>query len=218
MMLKVSQDQRRRLRNLDYREILNYNEEEAALIIADPPYNLDLEDWDKDFDFEELMWIISTALKPDGSALIFNILPNVLEMYRHAETYRLFVQDLMVWVKPSFPQRYLRKRGYVNKNREYILWVSKSKTPPFQLKPDEAYHNGVFDYPSLSSSSKEKVFPYQKPKALIEDLILRHSQPFDLVIDLFSGSGIVAKCCKQWNRRYLGYEMDKETFDRIELD
>ncbi|HLU21816.1 MAG TPA: site-specific DNA-methyltransferase [Bacillaceae bacterium] len=216
-MMKQTKDGHRTIKNADYRESLGV-EGKAGLIIADPPYNLGLEDWDVDFNFEELIAIISEKLDTRGSALIFNVLPNVLEMYQTAQNYGLYVQDLMLWAKPNFPTRYLRKKGYVNKNREFILWISNSKQPHFQLKPDETYHNGVFDYPSPSFSSDSSIFPYQKPKALIDDLILRHSQPYDLVLDLFAGSGIVAKSCKQWNRRYLGYELDKTNYDNIQLD
>ncbi len=216
-MQKHNKDGQRILVNADYRESLGYIAK-AGLIIADPPYNLGLEDWDVDFNFGQLIEVISEKLDTRGSALIFNTLPNVLEMYQLAEKMGLHVQDLLIWAKPNFPQRYIRKKGYVNKNREFILWVSKSKHPHFQLKPDETYHKGIFDYPSPAFSSDSSVFPYQKPRALIDDLILRHSQPFDLVLDLFAGSGIVAKSCKQWNRRYLGFELDKKLFDKIELE
>ncbi|CQR47387.1 Modification methylase DpnIIB [Paraliobacillus sp. PM-2] len=216
-MMINNKDGKRRLFNADYRESLGQTSK-AGLIIADPPYNLALEDWDVDFNFEELLAVISEKLDTGGSALIFNILPNVLEMHQLAEKMGLHVQDLLIWIKPNFPVRYLRKKGYVNKNREFILWVSKSKIPHFQLKPDETYHKGVFDYPSPAFTSDSAVFPYQKPRALIDDLIQRHSQPFDLVLDLFAGSGIVAKSCKQWNRRYIGYEIDEKQFNKIVLD
>ncbi|GIN96928.1 methyltransferase [Siminovitchia terrae] len=216
-MKKESSDRQRTLENADYRESLG-RVGKAGLIIADPPYNLGLEDWDVDFNFEELFEVIIEKLDTGGSALVFNILPNILEMYQLAEKMGLYVQDLMVWSKPNFPTRYIRKRGYVNKNREYILWVSSSKIPYFQLKPDETYHRGVFDYTSPAFSSDSSIFPYQKPEALVDDLILRHSQPFDLILDLFAGSGIVAKRCKHWNRKYHGFELDKNNYNNIILD
>lgn len=215
MTIKQSKDGYRILRNCDYRISLEHTAK-ADLIIADPPYNLDLDYWDKDFDYKELLNVITEKLNTGGSALIFNVLPNVLEMNQIAQEQGLYVQDLMLWVKPNFPTRYLRKRGYINKNREYILWVSQSRTPVFQLKPDETYHKGVFDYPSPAFSNG--IFPFQKPKSLIDDLILRHSEPYALIMDLFAGSGIVAKSCKQWKRRYLGFEIDQSNFGNINLD
>ncbi|CEI80718.1 Modification methylase DpnIIB [Oceanobacillus oncorhynchi] len=210
-MMKCSRDNKRVLYHADYQSVLEQNQK-ADLIIADPPYNLELADWDKDFDFEVMVNVISQIIKPTGSALIFNILPNVLEIYPFAEKYGLVVQDLMVWAKPNFQVKYLRKKGYVNKNREFILWLSASDTAFFQLKPNEKYHNGIFSYASPAGG-----FRFQKPKPLIDDLILRHSQPMNTVIDLFAGSGVVAQSCRQWKRIYQGYELDDDLFEKIDL-
>lgn len=213
---KVSQDQQRQLFCLDYRAAVADFAESVPLIIADPPYNLGLAEWDHDFDFVPLIETINHLLTRQGSALIFNTYTNIVHIHQLAERQGLHVQQLLVWIKPNFPFQYLRTKSYVDKNREYILWISRSKQPFFQLKPDEKFHNGVFTYPRAVRS--EHRFPFQKPKALIDDLILRHSRPFDLVLDLFAGSGIVAKSCKQWGRQYVGYEFDPKTFEQIHLD
>lgn len=216
MKVRYSKDQMRVLEHADYRDALKTKFNRPRLIIADPPYNLGLAAWDMDFDYDELMYVISKVLDRNGSALIFNRWENMLPLDQFARKYGLQVHQLLVWIKPSFPVSQIRKKGYVTKNREFILWVSRTNHPYFKLKPDETYHTGVFNYPRVPN--KPNRFPFQKPKTLINDLILRHSQPNDLVMDFFAGSGIVARCCKQWHRRYYGYELDLGTYKNIDLN
>ncbi|MFT8927912.1 MAG: site-specific DNA-methyltransferase [Sporolactobacillus sp.] len=212
--VKESPDGQRRVIQADYRTT-RQNPEKVPLIIADPPYNLGLADWDVDFDFGPLVDVIAEKLDANGSALIFNTYDNVLALHNLAVQAGLVVQQLLIWVKPNFPPRYVRTKGYVDKNREYILWVSRKTRPFFQLKPDERYHTGVFTYPRVVNKTTR--FLFEKPAGLIDELLLRHSQPGDHILDLFAGSGIVGKRCQCWRRRYTGYERDPETFGRIEL-
>ncbi|MCB5955729.1 site-specific DNA-methyltransferase [Enterococcus sp. CWB-B31] len=49
----------------------------------------------------------------------------------------------------------------------------------------------------------------------MEDLITRHSQPHDLVIDLFLGSGVSANVVSKLRRNFIGYEKDLATFKKL---
>lgn len=51
--------------------------------------------------------------------------------------------------------------------------------------------------------------PTQKPEKLVAKLILASSQPGDLVLDPFLGSGTTAVVAKKLNRRYVGIEIDE---------
>lgn len=61
---------------------------------------------------------------------------------------------------------------------------------------------------------KNKIHPTQKPKKLIERLILTSSNEKDIILDPFAGSGIVYKVCNQLNRNYIGFEINKEYFNK----
>ena len=52
--------------------------------------------------------------------------------------------------------------------------------------------------------------PYQKPKKLFERFILALTKENDVVLDPFMGSGTTAAACIQTNRKFIGYEIDKE--------
>jgi len=52
--------------------------------------------------------------------------------------------------------------------------------------------------------------PTQKPEKLIAKLVLASSNPGDVVLDPFLGSGTSAVVAKKLNRRYIGIEIDEE--------
>jgi hypothetical protein len=52
--------------------------------------------------------------------------------------------------------------------------------------------------------------PNQKPVALLEKLIRRSTDPGDLVIDPFSGTGAVGEAALRTGRRFLGVEIDPD--------
>jgi hypothetical protein len=50
--------------------------------------------------------------------------------------------------------------------------------------------------------------PEQKPLHLCEMWVLLFTQPGDLVLDRFAGTGTIGVACAKWGRRYLGFELD----------
>ncbi|PQV64814.1 site-specific DNA-methyltransferase (adenine-specific) [Abditibacterium utsteinense] len=73
------------------------------------------------------------------------------------------------------------------------------------------YATNLWRIPSLKGSSKEKVgHPSQKPKALIERIIRSSSEPGDLVVDPFLGSGTTAVVSHKLKRECLGIEVLQE--------
>lgn len=70
----------------------------------------------------------------------------------------------------------------------------------------------VFDFPRVTGNSKErrKWIPTQHPEALIQRIILMHSDPDDLVVDLFGGSGTTLRVALSNGRRAIVSEIDSE--------
>lgn len=52
--------------------------------------------------------------------------------------------------------------------------------------------------------------PTQKPVALMRWIIERWTEPGDLVLDPYMGSGPVAQACSELGRRYIGIELDEQ--------
>lgn len=55
--------------------------------------------------------------------------------------------------------------------------------------------------------------PCEKPRALLEHVLLSSSRENDVVLDAFMGSGSTGKACLALNRRFIGIEMEEEMFD-----
>ena len=54
----------------------------------------------------------------------------------------------------------------------------------------------------------ERLHPTQKPLGLMIDLVQQFTDPGDLVVDPFCGSGSTGVACVRLGRRFLGYEID----------
>lgn len=71
------------------------------------------------------------------------------------------------------------------------------------------YATNIVRVPSLKGSSKEKCqHPSQKPVELIAKLVQCATDPGDMVLDPFIGSGTVAVVCESLGRHWLGFEID----------
>lgn len=66
------------------------------------------------------------------------------------------------------------------------------------------------DIMTLQAQSEEREdFPTQKPEALMERIILASSNPGDLVLDCFVGSGTTVTVAQKLGRRWLGCDINK---------
>lgn len=72
----------------------------------------------------------------------------------------------------------------------------------------------VFDVASLNNMAKERTgYPTQKPLAILERFVLAHTQPGDLVVDLFSGSGTTATAAAKHGRRAIVSDIGADAID-----
>lgn len=55
--------------------------------------------------------------------------------------------------------------------------------------------------------------PAMFPEKLAEDHIISWSNPHDIILDPFMGSGTTGKACKKLNRKFVGIELDKSYFE-----
>ena len=65
----------------------------------------------------------------------------------------------------------------------------------------------------INKKDKDKYnHPTIKPLELVKRHILHSTQPGDLVLDCFSGSGTTCVACKETGRRYIGIEINPEYY------
>ncbi len=59
----------------------------------------------------------------------------------------------------------------------------------------------------------DKIHPNEKPYKLIAEFIMQSSNEGDVVLDTFSGSGVVALACHNLNRKFICIEKDKRYYE-----
>ena len=101
-------------------------------------------------------------------------------------------------------------------DKEGRLYFPKNKNGRIQRKRylDELMGKPISDIwddiGQLASQSKERLdFPTQKPEALLERIILASSNPGDLVMDIFAGSGTTEAVAEKLGRRWVVCDFGK---------
>jgi len=62
---------------------------------------------------------------------------------------------------------------------------------------------------------KNRFHPTQKSLGLFEELITKHSNENDIVLDTFLGGGTTAIACKNTKRGFKGCEISTEYFGKV---
>jgi site-specific DNA-methyltransferase (adenine-specific) len=70
----------------------------------------------------------------------------------------------------------------------------------------------VWAIPRVCGTFRERLdgFPTQLPMALVERIVLCSSDPGQLVVDPFAGSGTTGEVCIRHGRRFMGFELREE--------
>lgn len=98
-----------------------------------------------------------------------------------------------------FPKRYASSSGFVRYQHEAAHLLAKG----VPTRPAEPISDVIgWRY------TGNKLHPTQKPLEVLQPLIASFSQPGDLVLDPFAGSGSSLLAAKTLGRRWLGIELD----------
>ena len=171
----------------------------------------DYGDWDNNFSVDILELFIKEyydKLKKGGTIIIFfdlwkiSILKDILEKYKFKQI------RLVEWIKTN-PQPINSKINYLTNSREIAIVAVKDSKPTF----NSSYDNGIYYYPI--QGGKNKFHPTQKNLKLFENLIKKHSNENDIVLDTFLGSGTTLFACLNTNRIFKGCEISKCYYDKI---
>ena len=171
----------------------------------------DYGDWDNEFTMELLETFISVyykKLRTGGTLIIFFDLWKITNLKELMERHKFKQIRFIEWIK-SNPQPLNSKVNYLTNCREIALLGVKGSKPTFNSK----YDNGIYTHPL--QGGKIRFHPTQKSLILMEDLIKKHSNENDVVLDTFLGSGTTALACRNTNRKFKGCEISKEYYDKM---
>jgi site-specific DNA-methyltransferase (adenine-specific) len=167
--------------------------------------------WDSDFTIETLDKFISeyyNKLKKGGTIIIFFDLWKITILKDLLEKYKFKQLRFIEWIKTN-PQPRNSKINYLTNSREIAIVAIKDSNPTF----NSCYDNGIYMFPL--QGGKNRFHPTQKSLALFEELIKKHSNENDTVLDTFLGSGTTAIASKNTKRNFKGCEILDEYYNKI---
>ena len=168
-------------------------------------------DWDSEFTMKDLKVFIDhyfRVLKNGGTMIMFFDLWKITDLKEMMEDAGFKQIRFIEWIKTN-PQPLNSSTNYLTNCREIALVGIKKSKPTFHSK----YDNAIYEFPL--QGGKNRFHPTQKSLRLFEELIKKHSNEGDIVLDTFLGSGTTAVAAKNMNRNYMGCEISKEYYDKL---
>lgn len=194
------------------------------LVIADPPYNSPLIEWDGKNNEWQVLWLeeVKRVIKEGASLYVFFAPMNMFGVEKWIRE-NLVLKNIGVW---NHPNLYSAGMAY-GKDRFKSAWdvvfyaVKGKKTKHGNNVSSVAFslcRRGidVFTYPQ----SRPLLHRAQKPIDLVELFIKCSSNSGDVVLDPFLGAGTTALACVRTSRYYVGIELEQKFIDiaRTRLD
>jgi site-specific DNA-methyltransferase (adenine-specific) len=171
------------------------------------------------------------VLKPDGS-LYFHI------DYREVHYCKILLDEIfgresflneIIWAydyggrtKKKWPPKHDNILWYAKNPRRYTYNVDAIERIPYMAPglvgpekaargklPTDTWWNTI-----VATNGKEKTgYPTQKPLAIIQRIILASSNPGDVVLDFFAGSGTVGEMCLKLGRQFILVDNNPEAIE-----
>lgn len=184
------------------------------------------DDWDKfssfaDYDAFTRAWLTACrrVLKPDGALWVIGSYHNIFRVGSILQDLGFWMLNDIVWRKAN-PMPNFRGRRFTNAH-ETLIWAARGESSKYTFHY-EALKGGNDDlqmrsdwYLPLCTGEERlkdalgaKVHPTQKPEALLARVMLSASNPGDVILDPFFGTGTTGAVAKALGRRFIGCERD----------
>lgn len=164
------------------------------------------------------------VLKDDGTLWVIGSYHNIFRIGTILQDLGYWMLNDVVWRKTN-PMPNFRGKRFTNAH-ETMIWCSKSRESKY-----------TFNYEAMKSLNEDvqmrsdwlipictggerikeggkKAHPTQKPEALLHRVLLSSTNPGDLVLDPFFGTGTTGAVAAKLGRRYIGIERD-ESYVRV---
>lgn len=148
-------------------------------------------------------------LKPDGS-MFYN---HKVRRYNNKAYFPHFALEsnfkfyqMIIWNRKSNCDSNIK---YMSPTTELIFWLTKDKPKVFKNQCD--FKNEIWDISPKPNKHHPASFPIEIP----DNCIKLTTEPKDIVLDPFAGSGTTLISAKNLNRNYMGLEISKNYCDYI---
>ncbi len=158
-------------------------------------------------------------LKPNGAIWVIGSYHNVFRMGAELQNQGFWILNDVVWRK-SNPMPNFRGKRLTNAH-ETLIWASKSEGSKYTFNYEalKALNEGVqmrSDWviplctggERLKDDAGDKAHPTQKPEALLHRVLVGTTNPGDVVLDPFFGTGTTGAVAKMLGREFIGIERE----------
>ena len=187
------------------------------------------DDWDqfdsfKDYDNFSRLWLkeAQRILKPNGTIWVIGSYHNIFRIGYILQDLGYWILNDIIWQKAN-PMPNFKGTRFTNAH-ETIIWASKNKNSKKYVFNYEAMKslnentqmrsdwflpicNG---HERLRDSKGKKVHSTQKPESLLHRVIISSSNPGDIILDPFFGTGTTGAVAKKLSRSFIGIERDNK--------
>jgi modification methylase len=159
-------------------------------------------------------------LKTDGAIWVIGSYHNVFRVGTAMQDEGFWILNDVVWRK-SNPMPNFRGKRFTNAH-ETLIWASKSEGAKYTFNYEalKALNEGVqmrsdwvlplcTGHERLKDGNGDKAHPTQKPEALLHRVILATTNPGDVVLDPFFGTGTTGAVAKMLGRNFIGIEREE---------
>jgi modification methylase len=184
------------------------------------------DDWDRFAGFAEYdaftrAWLMAARrlMKPDATLWVIGSYHNIFRVGTILQDLGFWVLNDIVWRKAN-PMPNFRGKRFTNAH-ETMIWASRSPSSryTFHYEAMKAANEDVqvrSDWflpictgeERLKDGAGRKAHPTQKPEALLRRILMASSNPGDVVLDPFLGSGTTGAVARQLGRDFIGIERD----------
>ena len=185
------------------------------------------EAWDRFEDFASYdsftgAWLsaVRRVLKPEGTLWVIGSYHNIFRVGTRLQDLGFWILNDVVWRKTN-PMPNFRGRRFTNAH-ETMIWCARDREARYCFNyeamkslNDDLQMRSDWLLPICNGGERlkdvdgRKAHPTQKPEALLHRVILASTQPGDLVLDPFFGTGTTGVVAKRLGRNYIGIERDK---------
>ncbi|MDZ4158422.1 MAG: DNA methyltransferase [Anaerolineaceae bacterium] len=185
------------------------------------------DEWDRFGSFEEYdqftrRWLSACrrVMKDSATLWVIGSYHNIYRIGRILQDLGFWILNDIVWVKTN-PMPNFRGVRFTNAH-EILIWAAKSQraSHTFNHHAMKAFNEDkqmrsdwllpICTGVERLRANGKKVHPTQKPEALLYRVILSSSNPGDVVLDPFFGTGTTGAVAKKLHRRWIGIERQEE--------
>lgn len=183
--------------------------------------------WDKFNSFEEYdsftsEWLSASqkVMKETGTIWVIGSYHNIYRVGSIMQDLGFWILNDVVWIKNN-PMPNFRGVRFTNAH-ETLIWAQKKKGTRYTFNHksmkalnDDLQMRSDWNLPLVTGkhrikSNGIKAHSTQKPESLLYRVILASSNPGDVVLDPFLGSGTTGAVAKKLGRNWIGIERDKK--------